>query len=180
MSDLEACYDRQLPRIGGIVQEMLGIERKPMKVFESILPIMEHHILTGYGISEKSHGSETIQLCGTGQGNSMSGAVCRDTSCLIFKYLENMRRGVVLKTPMSNKYVFRMIIAFVDDTDFYTSGEKSEDEMQRIIKQHVDLCEATGGRMQEDKSQMFAWQWKLENGEQQIEHKRSRLLVHEK
>lgn len=124
MSDLEACHDRQLPRIGGIVQEMLGIERKPMKIFESILPIMEHHILTGYGISDESHGSEGNQLCGTGQGNSMSGAMCRDMSCLIFKYLENMRRGVVIRKPITNEYIFRMIIAFVDDVDFYTSGEK--------------------------------------------------------
>lgn len=57
MSDLEACYDRQLPRIGGIAQEMLGVEHEPLKIFETILPIMEHYILTGYGISNESHGS---------------------------------------------------------------------------------------------------------------------------
>lgn len=52
--------------------------------------------------------------------------------------------------------------------------------MQRIMKQHVNLHEATGGRIQEDKSQMFAWQWKLENGEQHIECKQNRLSAHEK
>lgn len=58
-----------------------------------------------------------------------------------------MRRGVVVKKPITNEYIFRMIIAFVDDTDFYTSGDKSEDEMQRIMSQHVNFHEATGGKI---------------------------------
>ena len=116
-----------------------------MIMFETITPIMEHHMLNGCGISEGSHGSVNNPLCGTGQGNSMSRAICRDIYCLIFKYLENMRRGLLVKKPIINEYIFRMIVAFVDDTDFYSSGEKSEEEMQRIMTQYTKLHEATGG-----------------------------------
>jgi len=49
---------------------------------------MNHHICTDYGISKSSYGSIIEKLGGTGQGNSVSGTICRNTSCLIFKYLE--------------------------------------------------------------------------------------------
>ena len=116
-------------------------------------------------------------LCGTGQGNSMSGAICRDISYLIFKYLENMRRGLVVRKPMSNEYIFRMIVAFIDDTDFYSSGEKSEEEMKRIMTQYTKFYEATGCKIQEDKTQVFTWKWELENGEQIIRNEQNSLIV---
>ena len=50
-----------------------------------------------------------------------------------------------------------MIVAFVNDADFYSSGEKSEDEMQRIMIQYTNFYEATGGRIQEEKTQVFSW-----------------------
>ena len=40
-----------------------------------------------------------------------------------------------------------MIVAFVDDSDFYSSGEKSEDEIQRIMTQHAKFYKAIGGRI---------------------------------
>ena len=92
LSDLEACYDRQLPRIGRIVEEVLGVERQPMMLFEKVLPIMQHHTSTSYGISEKTHGGINNELCGTGQGNSLSGTLCRYMSCLAFKHVENVRK----------------------------------------------------------------------------------------
>ena len=57
LSDLEACYDRQLPNIGCLVQESVGVEREPAKLFAKILPIMNHHICTSYGISKEYYGS---------------------------------------------------------------------------------------------------------------------------
>ena len=42
MTDLKACYDRKLSKIGSIVQETLGVETKPIQLITKILPIMDH------------------------------------------------------------------------------------------------------------------------------------------
>ena len=62
VSDLEACYDRQLPNIGCMVEESVGVEREPAKLFAKLLPVMNHHTCTSYGISEESCGSESYEL----------------------------------------------------------------------------------------------------------------------
>ena len=67
----------------------------------------------------------------------MSGAMCRGTSCLMFKKLEDQNLGVIVKTPISNKEVIRSAIAFVDDTDFYTNGRHFMDKMQELMNTHM-------------------------------------------
>ena len=52
-----------------------------------------------------------------------------------------------------------MVIAFVDDSDFFTSGIDSERKMNEIMKMHVDLHEATGGKIQFEKVVMFSFKW---------------------
>ena len=72
-----------------------------------------------------------------------------------------------------------MIIAFVDNTDFYAAGIESEKEMQNIVKTHADLCEATGGKIQKTKIQTFAWRWGMVNGNFQLFDVPNVLTVHE-
>ena len=36
ISDLEACYDRQLPNIVCMVEELVGFEREPAKLFAKL------------------------------------------------------------------------------------------------------------------------------------------------
>ena len=105
ISDLKACYDRQLPNLGYLVEEAVGVNREASKVFAKILPIMNYHICTDYGVSEKYYGGKLEKLGGTGQGNSVSGAICCDTSCLIFKYLEDKGLGAKIKQPISNSII---------------------------------------------------------------------------
>ena len=108
----------QLPNVGCIVQEAVGVERKPAQIFLKVLPIMNHHVCTSFGISQKTHGSKFENLGGTGHGNSDSRSICRDVSCLIFKRLEDKKLGAIEVSPI-NKNVFQLIaIAFADDTDF--------------------------------------------------------------
>ena len=65
ISDLEVCYDRQLPNIGYLVEELVRVEREPAILFAKILPVMEYHICTSYRISKDSYGSRTYKLGGT-------------------------------------------------------------------------------------------------------------------
>ena len=51
ISDLKACYDRQLLNIGCIVQEAVRVDRQVVKVFAKILPIMKYYICIDFGIS---------------------------------------------------------------------------------------------------------------------------------
>ena len=65
-----------------MVEKSVGVERKIAKLFAKLLPGMNHHTCTSYGTSKASHGSGSHKLGGIGQGNSVSGATYRDTSCL--------------------------------------------------------------------------------------------------
>ena len=48
-----------------MVQEAVGVERKPAQTFAKVLPIMNHHACTSFGISQKTHGSKFETLGGT-------------------------------------------------------------------------------------------------------------------
>ena len=65
-------------------------------------------------------------LEGIGQGNLVSGSTCRDTSYLIFKWLESKNLRGRKRVERTREEQQRIIIVFVDDTDFYTNGQKSE------------------------------------------------------
>ena len=39
VTDLEACYNRQFPNIGRIIEESIGIDRKGIKLIIKVLPI---------------------------------------------------------------------------------------------------------------------------------------------
>ena len=179
LSDLKAYYDRQLPALGCLIQEAVGVDRQAAKVFAEILPIMEHYICTNFGISKISYGSCVEPLGGTGQGNSVSGAICRDTSCFIFKYLEEKKLGASIRAPISKEVFQRIAIAFVDDTDFYTNGIDFELKMQLIIEIYTRLYEATGGKIQQEKIMFYCWKWIYVNGKQQIVQLEATIEVHE-
>ena len=66
ISDLKACYDRQLPNLGCLVQESVGVEREATKVFAKVLPIMEYYVCTDFGISKSTYGNSISKLGGTG------------------------------------------------------------------------------------------------------------------
>ena len=85
---MEACYDRQIPSIGGIVEEALGVNRDAIQLITNVVSTFRHHISTGFGISEQSYGGPKDKLVGTGQGNMVSGAICHDQSCIVFRKLE--------------------------------------------------------------------------------------------
>ena len=58
MSDLEACYDRQLPNIRGIVAESVGVNRNMMNILSKVLPKCDHYVGAAHGISTLCYGGE--------------------------------------------------------------------------------------------------------------------------
>ena len=84
LTDLQSCYDRQLPNVGSIAEELVGRNHNAMKFFTSIMPNFQHHANMAYGISDGFHRSH-IELADTGQGNKLLRNMCRDVLCLFIK-----------------------------------------------------------------------------------------------
>ena len=102
---------------------------------------------TGFGISTDFYGGPNEKLTGKGQGNMLSGAVCRDQSCLVFKKLERLKKGVELVLPLSLKRIRRTVIAYVDDADFFSNGKFCIKKIQELIDLYVRLYKATGAKI---------------------------------
>ena len=85
MTDLKSCYNRQLSQMESIIEESIGIKRKPIKLIAKLLPVMKHHICTAYGASEKYYSGKQDKVAGTGQGYMVSGNICRDSSGFTIK-----------------------------------------------------------------------------------------------
>ena len=78
MSELEACYDRKLPNIGGIVEESIGVNREAIKLITKVLPRWKNFIASTHGVSKESYDGGNESLGGTKKGNVFSGSVYRD------------------------------------------------------------------------------------------------------
>ena len=92
------------------------------------------------------------------------GAKCQDASCFMFRHLEQLNLGVKITIVRIGKSIQRVVIAFVNDTNFCTNGPFSERKMHMIIKMHFALHEATGGKIQQSKIVFYFWQWVCKNG----------------
>ena len=145
-SYLEAFYDRQLPNIGGIAEESIGVNRGAITLFAKVLPRHGHHAGSSHGVNAESCGGEHALLGGTGQGNVFSGSACRDASCIMFKELEKKRVGVVNALKINGYKEHRVTIACADDADFCTSGAEYERKMQEIVNLCAQTHEDAGGK----------------------------------
>ena len=156
MTDLQACYDRQLPQVCSIVQESTGMDRHAVKLVTKTITSFKHHLCTNFGICPQTYGGINDLLAGTGQGNSLSGIHCRDVSCLIVKDIENKNLGMIIKDRINFHKEIRTSLAFVDDTDFYANGKRSENIMNQISDKYTEAHETIGGKIEEGKTRIFS------------------------
>ena len=59
ITDLSACYNQQLVNITSIVLELIGINRKAIRIFVKILLSFKYFICTSFGISKETYRSES-------------------------------------------------------------------------------------------------------------------------
>ena len=85
----------------------------------------------------------------------VSGAICRDQLCIVFKRLESLKKGIKLILPVTVKCIRRTQIEYADDIDFYSNGNQCESSIQEIINKYVNLCEATRAKIQEEKVKYY-------------------------
>ena len=122
--DLEACCGRQLPNIGGMVEESIGANREAIKLITKEFPRWKHFVGTTHDMSKESHGGMNALVGRTGQGNVFLGNACRDVSCFVLKQIEKKLLGTKVTSRHNNIEVQIKAIAFVDDSDFYSSRTK--------------------------------------------------------
>jgi len=167
MTDLQSCYDQQLPNVGSIVEESVGRNHNAMILYTKIMPKFERHISTAYGVSEGHYGRD-IDLAGTGQGNKFSGDMCRDISCLIIKQLEKKNLGIEFLSKTTQVNTLVAAVSFVDNNDLAVDGDNSKVRMQKIVDLYDTLYKAIGGFSQEEKSKFYSWKWVWQQGRKRM------------
>ena len=56
LTNLKACYNRQLPNIASIIEESTGIEWNPIKLFIKVISWFKRYVYTSFGISSDFYG----------------------------------------------------------------------------------------------------------------------------
>jgi len=51
LTNLKACYNRQLPYLGGLIQEAIRVEWQAIMLITKLIPNFEYYICTVYSIS---------------------------------------------------------------------------------------------------------------------------------
>ena len=126
ITDLESYYNQQLGNIASMVEESVGVDRSRVKLIAKVLPVLNHHVCTGFGISKQYYGDSKQKMGGTGQGNCFSGNNSRDISCFVIRQLEIEKLGAMIKAPISQITMQRAALVFVDNTNIYTNGLESK------------------------------------------------------
>ena len=79
---------------------------------------------------------------------------------MIYLKLEDQKLGISIVLKCNEKIEQKVVIAHVDDADFWTSRENSERKMQKIVSYCMKMHEATGGKVQKAKVFVHYWKWK--------------------
>ena len=58
----------------------------------------------------------------------------------------------------------QVLVAFIDDTDFFSAGLEAMENMEKILKIYAELFQAIGGRIQYKKTICFSWKWEWRKG----------------
>ena len=142
------------------MEQSFGLSHKEAFLLNNTLQNFVHYISTGYGISKRSYGRKTELLAGTGQGNILSGSICKNITCLIFKFLENNLLGFKYMSPVIRVKFMRTVIAFVDDADFYIGGENTLKRERLLIFKYNKMHAASAGKGQLAKNNFYFWKTK--------------------
>ena len=116
---------------------------------------MKYHICTSFRASSEFYRGINSKQARIGQDYITSVNIYRDTSCLVIKPIEDQNIGIIMKGSISKEAESETVVAFVDDTDFATSGDNAEYKMQAIINLYNKYYIATGGYIEHSKTVFY-------------------------
>jgi hypothetical protein len=181
-NDAKRCYDRIIISISLATVRRLGYSKKSVRMLGKIWEQLEHHISTGYGISENTYSGTTENLLyGIGQGSCSSPILWVLLNQLILTALGETFECITLVSVDKSNTSTRPGGSFIDDT---TTGVTSDDtnrepvpieeteltayeeqlveQMQAVIQFFLDLLQVTGGDLAPEKCvwYLIAHRWK--------------------
>ena len=65
LTDLKVYYNWQLPELIGIIEELIGVQYKPIMLFTKVLPRLKYYISTSFRISSGYYGGYNNTTSGT-------------------------------------------------------------------------------------------------------------------
>lgn len=150
-SNMEACYHRKDANIIFMVEESVGVHRDQAMLFSKLLPWLNYYLATSYGISKSHYGGVEDPLCGTEQGNILSGTGYRNQSYFIFKYIEKDDIGVKLTCLFTSEIVSSTLLGFVNNVDLLANRDSAGKNMQTSTTKYIKLYETTLAKISEPK-----------------------------
>jgi hypothetical protein len=170
-NDAKGCYDRIISGISLAFVQLLGYLKNSLRMLGKLWEQLEHHISTGYGISEATYSSTVDKiLYGIGQGSCSLPILWALLNQLIMTALGEEFDCIKLVSVVNSTTNTRPGDSFIDDT---TTGVASDDtarepvplevtdltvdevelidQMQVVIPFFLDLLQVTGGDLAPEK-----------------------------
>jgi hypothetical protein len=124
-NDAKGCYDRIISGIALLSIRRLGYSKNSVKMLGKLWEQLEHHISTGFGVSDISYSSTVEKLLyGIGQGSCSSPILWALLNQLILTALEEKYECITLVSVDKSTISTRPGDSFVDDT---TTGTTDDD-----------------------------------------------------
>jgi hypothetical protein len=164
-NDAKGCYDRIISGISLATVRRLGYSKKSVRMLGKLWEQLEHHISTGYGISESTYsGTAKKLLYGIGQGSCSSPILWALLNQLILTALGETSECIMIVSVDKIKTSTRPGYSFIDDTamgftsddtnrepvpieetDLTADKEDLIEQMQVNIQFFLELLQVTGG-----------------------------------
>jgi hypothetical protein len=124
-NDAKGCYDRIISGVALASLRRMGYSKESVKMLGLIWAQMEHHVCTGFGVSDKAYGSTTIKLLyGIGQGSCASPILWALINQLLLAALGEKFTCIPLVAIDGEEEHIKPGDSFVDDT---TTGSTNDD-----------------------------------------------------
>jgi hypothetical protein len=178
----KGCYDRIISGVALASLRRLGYSKESVKMLGLLWAQMEHHVCTGFGVSDKTYGSTTKKLLyGIGQGSCASPILWVLINQLLLAALGEKFTCIRLVAINGKEEHIRPGDSFLDDT---TTGSTNDDpelepvphdiselttaeetliaKMEEIIQFFLDLLQVTGGNLAPEKCvwYLISHRWK--------------------
>jgi hypothetical protein len=192
-NDAKGCYDRIISGVALASLRRLGYSNEYVKMLGLLWAHMEHHVCTGFGLSDKTYGSTTEKLLyGIGQGSCASPILWALINQLLLACLGEKFTCIRLVAIDGEEEHIRPGNSFVDDTTTGTTNDDSELEqvshdisdltsseetliakMEEIIHFFLDLLQVTGGDLAPEKCVWYLISHRWKDGKPRLLQKHS-------
>jgi hypothetical protein len=192
-NDAKGCYNRIISGVALASLIRMGYSKESVKILGLLWAQMEHHVCTGFGVSDKTYGSTTKKLLyGIGQGSCESPILWALINHLLLAALGEKFTCIRLVAIDGEEDHIRPGDSFVDDTttgstndepelepvshdisELTTSEETLIAKMEEIIQFFLDLLQVTGGDLDPEKCVWYLISHRWKDGKPRLLQKHS-------